>query len=165
MSVPHGNGCWKKWRIITYERTQGMTGFLASVASSAEAQRVCTLGVDVIDLKDPARGRWVRSIKTAYAPSRRCRIKIPCSAPLSATSRSMPGNWRPASLACAPVVSISSRSVCSTTLSHRSCYPSWTGLRAGASRWFWFFCRTVSVCYRLSAASTRWHHRSHAGYL
>ncbi len=33
-----------------------MTGFLASVASPAEAQRVCALGVDVIDLKDPTRG-------------------------------------------------------------------------------------------------------------
>ncbi|MCY4211464.1 MAG: hypothetical protein OXE97_10555 [Gammaproteobacteria bacterium] len=33
-----------------------MTGFLASVASSAEARQVCALGVDVLDLKDPARG-------------------------------------------------------------------------------------------------------------
>ena len=33
-----------------------MTGFLASVASVEEARLVCSLGVDVIDLKDPNRG-------------------------------------------------------------------------------------------------------------
>ena len=33
-----------------------MTGFLASVSSVQEARLVCSLGADVIDLKDPSRG-------------------------------------------------------------------------------------------------------------
>jgi hypothetical protein len=72
-----------------------MTGMLASVASLAEARQVREIGVDIVDLKNPAEAPWVPCPSPMSAASSANWAAAGRSAPLSAICRWNPMSCRP----------------------------------------------------------------------